>query len=157
MQPADLRSQALHVWASRAGWALTVGSLCKHAGCDGREEDHTDDMAPVILNEALELLDLLLNFVPLILLPLRFSIQMQLVLIHPGKYREAGVILRFSQQSMAQGHAAQIWVFLPVQHCDHLCILVTAVTCAQCQQLISGHPAVCALLKASNKCADSDS
>lgn len=134
MQPAALRRQA-----SGAGWALTVGSLHEEASGDGREEDHTDDMAPVIFNEALKLLDLLLNFVPLVLLPLRFSVQMQLVLIHPGKYRRAGVILRFSRQDMAQGHAAQIWVFLPVQHCDHLCTLVTAVTCrAQCQRLISG-------------------
>lgn len=64
----------LHAWGSRAGWALTVGSLHEDAGGDGREEDHTDDMAPVILNEALQLLDLLLDFVPLVLLPLRFGV-----------------------------------------------------------------------------------
>lgn len=74
---------------SRAGWALTVGSLNKDTSGDGREEDDTDDVAPVILNEALELLDLLLNPVPLILLPLCFRVQMQLVLVHPGKHRSA--------------------------------------------------------------------
>ena len=138
--------------------ALTVGSLHEHASGDSGEEDHTDDMAPVILNKALELLDLLLNFVALVLLPLCFSVQMQVVLIHPGKYRRAGVILRFSWRGMAQGHAAQVWVFLSVRHCDHLCTPVMAVTCrAQCQRLISGHPAVYTLLKADNRCAESDS
>lgn len=88
---------------SRAGWALTVGSLSKDTGSDGREEDDTDDVAPVILNEALELLDLLLDSVPLVLLPSRLCVQTQLVLVCPGKCRSASVTLRFSWQGMAQG------------------------------------------------------
>lgn len=86
-----------------AGGTLTVCPLHEQAGGDGREQDHADDVAPVILNETLELLDLLLNFVSLVLLPLCFGVQMQLVLICPGKNRKTGVILRFNQKGMARG------------------------------------------------------
>lgn len=110
---------------SRAGWALTVGSLCKDPGSDGREEDNADNVAPVILNKALELLDLLLNSVPLVLLPPRFRVQMQLVLVHPGKHSSAGVTTRFPWQAS-----------------------VTEVTCrAHCQRVISGQPALHCLQK----------
>lgn len=84
--------------ASGAGGTLTVCPLHEQAGGDGREQDHADDVAPVILNETLELLDLLLNFVSLVLLPLCFGVQMQLVLICPGKNGKTGVILRFNQR-----------------------------------------------------------
>lgn len=97
-QPPALGQEAPTAPHSGAGWALTVGSLCKDSGSDGREEDDADDVAPVILNEALELLDLLLDSVPLVLLPLCFCVQMQLVLVHPGKHRSAGVTARFPWQ-----------------------------------------------------------
>lgn len=126
---------------SRAGWALTVGSLGKDAGGDGGEEDDTDDMAPVILNEALELLDLLLDSAPLELLPLCFCVQLQLVLVRPGKYRSAGVTMRFPWQGMAQGPGLGF-------HSKHPCTSVTGATCrAQHQRVISGQPALQCLQK----------
>lgn len=128
--------------ASRAGWALTVGSLSKDPSGDGREEDDTDDVAPVILNEALELLDLLLNSVPLVLLPLCFCVQV--VLVRPGKHRSAGITTRFPWRGMAQGPGLG---FLSKYH-DHPCTSVAGVTCrAHHQSVISGHPALQCLQK----------
>lgn len=126
--------QEAHAPHSRAGWALTVGSLSKDANGDGREEGDTDDMAPIILNEALELLDLLLNSVPLVLLPLCFCVQIQLVLVPPDKNRNAGVTTRFPWQGMAQGPGLGFLSKYP-------CPSVTWVTCrANPQRVISGQP-----------------
>lgn len=132
-QPPAFRHEA-HAPHSRVGWALTVGSLSKDASGDGREEGDTDDMAPIILNEALELLDLLLNSVLLVLLPLCFCVQMQLVLVPPDKYRNAGVTMRFPWQGMAQGPGLGFLSKYP-------CTSVTGVTCrSHPQRVISSQP-----------------
>lgn len=47
---------------------LTVTSFKAQAGCNAVNDDEADDMAAIILNETFELLDLLLDRVPDVLL-----------------------------------------------------------------------------------------
>lgn len=53
---------------------LTVAPFEAHAGRDAVNNDEADDVAAVILNETLEMLDLLPDRVPYILLTLRVRI-----------------------------------------------------------------------------------
>lgn len=53
---------------------LTVTSFKGHASCDAVNDEEADDMTAIILNEAFELLDLLLDWVPYVLLSLRLHI-----------------------------------------------------------------------------------
>lgn len=53
---------------------LTVTSFQGHAGRDAVNDDDADDVATVVLDEALELLDLLLNRAPDVLLALGFHV-----------------------------------------------------------------------------------
>lgn len=53
---------------------LTITSFKAQAGRDAVDNDEADDVAAVILNEAFELLDLLLDGVPDVLLAFRIHI-----------------------------------------------------------------------------------
>lgn len=53
---------------------LTVTSFKSHTGHDAVHNDEADNVTAVILNEAFELLNLLLDWVPSVLLALRFYV-----------------------------------------------------------------------------------
>lgn len=53
---------------------LTVTSFKCHTSCDAVHDDKTDDMTAIILNETFEVLDLLLYWVPYVLLTLGLHI-----------------------------------------------------------------------------------
>lgn len=62
----------------------TVTSLQAEAGGDGVDHDEADNVATVVLDEAFELLDLLPQRVPLILLPLGIHVHVRSSDAQPG-------------------------------------------------------------------------
>ena len=56
------------------GFILTVTSFKCHASCDAIYDNKADNMTAIILNETFELLDLLLDRVPYVLLTLGLHI-----------------------------------------------------------------------------------
>jgi len=63
---------------------LTVASLDDHAGHDAVDDEETHDVTPVVLHEALELLDLLLDGVALVLIAARLHVHIRGLEGQPG-------------------------------------------------------------------------
>lgn len=62
----------------------TVASLQAEAGGDGVDHNEADDVAAVVLDEAFEVLDLLAERVPLVLLPLGIHVHVRSSDAQPG-------------------------------------------------------------------------
>lgn len=74
------------------GPARTVGPLQEEARGDGVEHSHAADVAPVVLDEALELLHRLVATAPLELLSVRLGEQQGLKQRHPGRQQVLALI-----------------------------------------------------------------
>lgn len=69
--------------STRQGLPLTVTPLYRHTSCDAVNDDETYNVASIILNEALELLDFLSDGIPDVLLSLWLHVDIRGLDVYP--------------------------------------------------------------------------